>query len=279
LLFDPNLAACPDFASSVHDTVRTRLDPNDNGAAIAILTDSWTKSNDNDKAQWIIQVEADRATAEAAEALCQQEAEKEAADAAKVAEDQRLEAEKKKPQLGDFGINSAPSIYLESRISVLAQKRLEKTERCPLRPFTTPGLKESAAALVSSAEDGSTISLWRSDDNQLTVQTGPSSDIHKGMVRDKNLSAREFSLGWHRRGYIKEITRANWPPGHVDVLTQFIYGLDTHSINEHEHGGAITHIYANRYRFDWFNTLGTISPSISRSSMKTSCIKFGTTTS
>ncbi|KAJ7654357.1 hypothetical protein B0H17DRAFT_1214344 [Mycena rosella] len=255
LLFDPSLATCPDFASSVYDTVRSRLNLDDNAAAIDILKESWTKSNDNDKAQWILQVEADRALAESEQAVRQQEAEKEAADAAKAAEDQCLEAEKKKPQLGDFDINSAPSIYLESRISVFAQKRLEKKEWCPLWPFTAAGLKEASNALTSSAEDGGSISLHRSDDNQLSIQSGPSSDVHKNMVRDENLTAREFSMGWHR--YIKEITRANWSAAHVDALTQFFYGLDTHSITEHEHGGAITRIYADRYRFNWFNTLGT----------------------
>ncbi|KAJ7700427.1 hypothetical protein B0H17DRAFT_857250, partial [Mycena rosella] len=167
LLFDPSLATCPDFASSIYDTVRACLNPDDNAAAIDILKESWTKSNDNNKAQWILQVEADRALVESEQAVRQQEAEKEAAAAAKAAEDQCLEAEKKKPQLGDFDINSAPSIYLEFCITVFTQKRLEKKEWCPLWPFTAAGLKEASNVLTSSAEDGGSISLHRSDDNQL----------------------------------------------------------------------------------------------------------------
>ncbi|KAJ6611284.1 hypothetical protein B0H10DRAFT_1711142, partial [Mycena sp. CBHHK59/15] len=122
------------------------------------------------------------------------------------------EVEKKKPQLGDFDVNSAPASFIEARISPFAQKKLEKREYCPLWPFTTGGLNEAAAALISSTDDGT----------------------HKNMVRDENLSYREFSLRWHR--YIKEIIRANWPKLHVNALAQFFYGLDTHSLHEQEHG-------------------------------------------
>ncbi|KAJ7219524.1 hypothetical protein GGX14DRAFT_355831 [Mycena pura] len=254
LLSDPNFAICPDFASEDYDAVRSKID-NDNAVAIAELTASWTRSNDKNKAQWIIQVEADRAQKETDDARRRQEVEKEAAEAAKVAEAERLEAEKKKPKLGDFDVNSAPASFIEARISAFAQKKLEKRKYCPLYPFTTAGLTEAAAALMSSAEDGSSVRLGRSDDNELTFQTGPSSNTHKNMIRDENLTHREFGLGWHR--YIKEIERAGWSKLHVDALTQFFYGLDTHSLHEQDHGSQIIRIYADRYRLEWFNTLGT----------------------
>ncbi|KAJ6616546.1 hypothetical protein B0H10DRAFT_2219369 [Mycena sp. CBHHK59/15] len=93
----------------------------------------------------------------------------------------------------------------------------------------------------SSADDGSSVRLGRSDDNEPTFQTGPSSNAHKSMVRDENLTHCEFGLGWHR--YIKEIERASC--------------LDTHSLHEQEHGSQIIRIYTDRYRLEWFNTLGT----------------------
>ncbi|KAJ7092764.1 hypothetical protein C8R44DRAFT_559555, partial [Mycena epipterygia] len=236
LLSDPNTDTCPDFASEDYDDVRAKID-GDNDAAVTKLTASWTKSNNKKKAQWILQVEGDRAQADANNALRRQEAEKEAADAAKVLEAERLEAEKKKPKLGDFDVNSAPTSFIEARISVFAQRKLERREYCPLYPFTTAGLTVAAAALMSSADDGSSVRLGRSDDNELTFQTGPSSNAHKNMVRDENLTHREFGLGWHH--YIKEIDRAGWSKLHIDVLTQFFYGLNTHSLHEQEHGSQI----------------------------------------
>ncbi|KAJ6525051.1 hypothetical protein DFH09DRAFT_936961 [Mycena vulgaris] len=254
LLSDPNSAICSDFASEDYGEVRGKIDA-DNEVAIAKLTASWTKSNNKNKAQWIIQIEAHRAQADTDEAVRNQEAEKEAAEAAKVVEAERLEAEKKKPQLGDFDVNSAPTSFIEARISAFAQKKLERREYCPLYPFTTAGLTEAAAALMSSADDGSSIRLGCSDNNELTFQTGPSSNAHKNMVRDENLTHRGFGLGWHR--YIKEIERAGWSKLHIDTLTQFFYGLDTHSLHEQEHGSQTIRIYADRYRLEWFNTLRT----------------------
>ncbi|KAJ6528229.1 hypothetical protein DFH09DRAFT_829115, partial [Mycena vulgaris] len=146
LLSDPNSAICPDFASEDYDEVRGKIDA-DNDVAIAKLTASWTKSNDKNKAQWIIQVEADRAQADTDEAVRNQEAEKEAAEAGKVVEAERLEAEKKKPRLGDFDVNSAPTSFIEARISAFAQKKLERREYCPLYPFTTAGPQPQSSDL------------------------------------------------------------------------------------------------------------------------------------
>ncbi|KAJ7466522.1 hypothetical protein FB451DRAFT_1402246 [Mycena latifolia] len=245
LLSDPNLTVCPDFASEAFEDIRKAVDPDD-AAAISKLTASWTKNNYKDKAEWILQVESDRALEEAEEARRQQEAEKEAAEAAKADEAERLEAEKKKPQLGDFDANSAPSSFVEARISLFAQKKLERREYCPLWPFTPQGLSEAAAALISSAEDVSAVRLGRTSDNQLTFQSGPSPNTHKNMVRDENLTWREFSLGRHR--YIKELVNAEWPKGHVDALSRFFFILDTHSLHEEDHGSKIVQIYADRYR-------------------------------
>ncbi|KAJ7825276.1 hypothetical protein B0H14DRAFT_3468620 [Mycena olivaceomarginata] len=255
LLFDPSLATCPDYAATTFDDLRAAINANDSDAAITQLTASWTKNNDKDKAQWIIQVEADRAQAEAEEIRHQQEAADKVAEAAKVAEEARLEAEKKEPRLGEFDAHSAPSTFLQSRISTFAEKKLKNREYCPLWPFTAAGLKEGAAALLSSAEDGSSFSLGRSDGNQLVLQSGPSSNIHKNMVRNENLSEKEFSRGSLR--YLKEITAARWPAAHVEALTQFFYALSNHHLMEKENGSQILRIYADRYRYSWFLNLGT----------------------
>ncbi|KAJ7017557.1 hypothetical protein C8F04DRAFT_1333117 [Mycena alexandri] len=74
------------------------------------------------------------------------------------------------------------------------------------------------------------------------------------MVRDENLLYREFSLASHR--YIKEIKRIGWDQKHVEALTGFFYGIDTDPMCSQEHGDKVVLIYADRYRLDWFNTLG-----------------------
>ncbi|KAJ6566535.1 hypothetical protein B0H19DRAFT_939720 [Mycena capillaripes] len=254
LLSDPNFALCPDFSSDAFAAVREAMGQTDDAAAIAKLTEGWAKSNDRDKAQWVIQEEADRAQERAQEAQRQQEEEAAAAEVLKLAEQERLDAEKKIPKLGDFDDNRAPSSFVEARISAFAQKKIDSRQYCPLWPFTTAGLAEAAAAVASSGDDASSIRLGRTDDNQLTVQSGPSSSTHKSMVRDENLPYREFSLGWHR--YVKELEKAGWPQAHITAISQFFFGLETHSFCEQEHGDKIIQIYADRYRLEWFNTLG-----------------------
>ncbi|KAJ7735840.1 hypothetical protein DFH07DRAFT_987041 [Mycena maculata] len=250
LLSDPNLATCPDYTSEAFQGLRGRIDADDDEAAITFLIESWTTNNDQEKAQWALQLEADKEVEEADAARRQQ-------DADKLAEEARLEEDKKKPKLGDFNLTSAPSTFIEARISPFAQAKIDKMQYCLLYLFGTGGLNDAANALLSSADDASSFRLTRDDGNQLTVQSGLTSNIHKNMVEDKDLSFREFALAWHR--YIKEITRANWPKLHVDVLTQFFYGLDTHPLHqqEPEHGDKILRIYADRYRKEWFSTLGT----------------------
>ncbi|KAF7357135.1 Reverse transcriptase ribonuclease h [Mycena sanguinolenta] len=184
------------------------------------------------------------------------EAEEAAAEAAKSAEEERLEAEKKKPKLGAFDPNSAPPSFIESPISHFAQKKLERREYCPLWPFTPGGLKEAAEARLSSMDDISSLKLSRNDENQLTVQSGPASSSHKNMTRDEHLTWRQFSLGSNR--YLKEIVRAGWPGTHVEALTQFFYALEQHDFRDLEDDGDnILKIYADRVRVEWFRTLGT----------------------
>ncbi|KAJ7160560.1 hypothetical protein C8R43DRAFT_1176852, partial [Mycena crocata] len=254
LLVDPNTITCPDFASDNFAGLRTDIGPDDQ-SAIAKLTESWTKDNDKQKEAWKLQVEADEAAEMATEELRLRTAAEAEEAAAKQAEEERLEADKKKPKLGDFDVNSAPPSFVEARISPFAQKKLERKEYCLLWPFTPQGLAEAAAAALSSSDDISSVKLSQNAENQLTVQTGPSATAHKNMVRDDQLGWRNFSLGSNR--YIKEIIRANWPKSHVDALTQFFYLLETHSLREQEHGEQILMIYADRFRLEFFQTLGT----------------------
>ncbi|KAJ7160663.1 hypothetical protein C8R43DRAFT_881441 [Mycena crocata] len=254
LLFDPNTFSCPDYASDDFADLRTDIGPDDQ-SAITKLTESWTKANDKQKAAWRRQVDADEAAEKAEEELRLRTAAEAEEAIAKLAEEERLEAEKKKPKLGDFDANSAPPSFVEARISPFAQKKLEKREYCLLWPFTPQGLAEAATTALSSSDDISSVKLSQNAENQLTVQTGPSATAHKNMVRDDQLSWRNFSLGSNR--YIKEIIRAKWPKAHVDALTQFFYLLETHSLREQEHGEQILMIYADRFRLEFFQTLGT----------------------
>ncbi|KAJ7226915.1 isoprenoid synthase domain-containing protein [Mycena pura] len=141
-----------------------------------------------------LQVEADQAA--------------ERAEANRIAEEEKLEAEKKKPKLGEFDIDST-----------------KKGESCFLWPFTRKGLEEAATVALSSSNDVSSVRLSHGDDNELSIE---SSTTHKNMRRDQDLSWRDFSAAHSR--YIKElILLAGWPWKHVNALRQFFFALRTHS--------------------------------------------------
>ncbi|KAJ6625161.1 hypothetical protein B0H10DRAFT_1942750 [Mycena sp. CBHHK59/15] len=224
-------------------------------AAITQLTESWTKDTDQLKLQWVAQVAADRQIQEAEEAHQQGETDQAAADAAKIAEEERLEAEKKKPKLGDFDVNSAPPSFIESPISLFAQRKIDLRQYCLLWPFTPTGLKEAAEARLSSIDDILSLKLSRNDENQLTVQSGPSSTAHKNMCRNENLTWCQFSLGSNH--FIKEIIRAGYSTWHIQALTQFFYALEQHNLHAFETDSEnILKIYASRFCAEWFRTLG-----------------------
>ncbi|KAJ7785754.1 hypothetical protein B0H16DRAFT_1295785 [Mycena metata] len=256
LLSDPNLNFCPDFASDDFSDIRDSMGDLTSDEAAAKLTQSWTKGNDKKKEKWAHQLAADRVEAQAAEDARQKKADEEAATAAKAVEDERLETEKKKPKLGDFDANREAPSFLESRISPFAQNKIDNKKYCLLYPFTPRGLAEAAAAALSSNDDVSSVRLSQSDDNQLTVQSGPASTAHKNMVRDNQLAWREFDLGKTR--FLKEIIRAGWPTSHVDALSKFFFLIMNYDTIRNRPGGEqILMTYADRIRWDWHQMLGT----------------------
>src|ERR1700761_5742542 len=225
LLSDPNLAICPDFASEEYQDVRDTMGNLSEQASTAKLTEAWKKGNDKKKEQWERQTAEDAEATRVAEAERQKKAEEDAAAAAEVAAAEKLEAEKKEPKLGGFDANREAPSFLESRISPFAQKKLKDKKYCMLYPFTPRGLAEAAAAAVSSSDDVSSVRLSQIDNGQLTVQSGPAATAHKNMIRDDQLTWREFDLGKTR--FLKEIIRAHWPATHVDALSKFFYLIMT----------------------------------------------------
>ncbi|KAJ7189949.1 hypothetical protein GGX14DRAFT_382681 [Mycena pura] len=251
LLFDPNLETCPDFASDDYLLARQTMVNLSEAEAIETLKLSWTAAHDRRKGLWAAQEAADRATEEAA-AANQRAA---AAEEARRAEEELLELEKKKPKLGAFDLTAPPPSFVESPISAWAQKRLDEKKYVPLHPFSPLGLREAAAARLSSADDASTIKLTRNADDELSVQAGPSASAHKNMPRDSELSWNHFSLAHNR--YTRELQNAGWPQTHIQIQTMFFHNLETHPFRERKHGQKILLTYADRMRRLWFDRLGT----------------------
>ncbi|KAJ7885933.1 hypothetical protein B0H14DRAFT_3431557 [Mycena olivaceomarginata] len=127
LLSDPNTATCPDFSSDAFKAIRLQLAGanGDKAAAISNLQTPWKEVNDQLKVQWDTQAASERQAQEAENTYLQQEVDQSEADAARIAEEEKLEAEKKRPKLGDCDVNSVPPSFVESPISPFAQRKLD----------------------------------------------------------------------------------------------------------------------------------------------------------
>ncbi|KAJ6523101.1 hypothetical protein DFH09DRAFT_1330169 [Mycena vulgaris] len=108
---------------------------------------------------------------------------------------------------------------------------------------------------MSSSDDVASVRLSQSDDDQLTIQTGPSSTTHMNMVRDDQLSWRDFDLG--KTYFLTEIIRTGWPKAHVDSLSAFFFLISSHAIRGQPGSDAAAKVYADRTHYEWHNTLGT----------------------
>ncbi|KAJ7430685.1 hypothetical protein B0H11DRAFT_2299031 [Mycena galericulata] len=146
--------------AEAYKELRKDLGPDDAGA-IAKLTAGWVKDNDQLKVQWAAQEDADKAVQEAEDVQRQLEAEKAAAEAEKLAEEERLEAEKKKPKLGDFDVNSAPSSFVETRISLYAKAMNLYPAGMRLQRLAPPSARAVQWLVYPSGFPSKSRSTWR----------------------------------------------------------------------------------------------------------------------
>ncbi|KAH9011637.1 hypothetical protein EDB85DRAFT_1900924 [Lactarius pseudohatsudake] len=111
---DPNQEVCPNFDSGV-GILETGLAPLTGDEAVQLMREAWARENANKIVAWDAQLEQDRAAQEeqdrvALEAEAAQHAQRE-----KEAEDQRREAEKKKPKMNAFDPRRCLGAWIEPR--------------------------------------------------------------------------------------------------------------------------------------------------------------------
>ncbi|KAJ7066339.1 hypothetical protein C8F01DRAFT_981050, partial [Mycena amicta] len=258
IIHDPRNEICPDFESDAFKEVRATMGAQHDNDKVIALKKGWMLAHAGRVHAWEDQCAADEREARTAAEKLRAEKEIADAEAARKAEDERLEAEKKKPKLGDFDANSAPPETIETRVSAVAARAIKQMQYCPLYAFTPEGLREARDAVLSSANDDmSAIHIVSSADNQLAFQMGPPSSGHKNVRRDESLTWAELTLASAR--YLREISAAGWKNEHVEALTQFFYLVEHHPLREEdaEHGAKILLIYQDRVRYEWFKALGT----------------------
>jgi hypothetical protein len=257
VIFDPNLAQCPDYNLDVYQNIRAPLvnQNTDHAQAAAILTNIWNGQNALEKQQWQEQLDEESAEAEARrvevaeeERLRQEEIEKEK-------EEQRKEEEKKNAikyvPIPDRDVPTRPPVIASS----VATRKLEKGEYVPLWYFTNAGLEDTMKSFNVVDEDA--LSLIRREDGSTVLVPSLNPKESKALVEDQSLSWEDFSIAAPRM--IEAMSRARWPNERVQMMANFWANLTIHPFRSS--GSALEKstllLYQSEQRKLWHQTINS----------------------
>ncbi|KAH9045971.1 hypothetical protein EDB84DRAFT_1265768 [Lactarius hengduanensis] len=254
---DPALSRCPNFQGNEWDFLRqTMIDAHQGGdplteeGAAQRLREAWTRENDNQRDAWNEQREQDQAEQEEQDRLAQEEEDAQQALRDKEAEQQRKEAEKKKPKIGSFVRGQGVSNWIEPRPAQYALNKINGLEYIELDYFTIKGCRDAAADSHKSISQD-TMAFAHFED---TLALRPLAAVRPS----RNIRSDE-NLGWDEVMYAKNTMlhfmaqSGVWPPEHVDSLAAFFVALELHPRRVKDNGNAILILYQSRVRREWFD--------------------------
>ncbi|KAH9163595.1 hypothetical protein EDB89DRAFT_1912567 [Lactarius sanguifluus] len=108
------------------------------------LRETWTRENDNQRIAWDEQLEQDQAEQEEQDRLAQEEEDAQQALCDKEAEQQRKEAEKKKPKIGSFVKGQGVGNWIKPRPAQYVLNKINNLEYVELDYFTIRGCRDAA---------------------------------------------------------------------------------------------------------------------------------------
>ena len=226
LIFDPNLAQCPEYDLDIYQAIRAPLvNQNiDHAQAAAILTNVWNGQNVMEKQQWQEQLDQDATETEARRAEAADLERLRQEDIDKEKEEQRKEEEKKNAikytPIPDRNVPTRPRVIASS----IATRKLEKGEYVPLWYFTNTGLHDAMKSFSIVDEDA--LSLVKREDRSTALVPSLTSKESKALVEDQYLSWEDFSIAAPRM--IEAMSRARWPNERVQMMVNFWSNLTIH---------------------------------------------------
>lgn len=246
---NPSSDVCPNFIAPEFLQLRQSITHGrqvSDAELVVELETSWRLLQDLKQAAWDTEANLE-ADAEAA---------KTAADAIALAAaelaltQEKVEADKKKPQFSVMTVGRVVPTDLLPRPSQYAVNKLEQKEFVEIYYFTLEGCTEAAATLRSAPDD--TFSLARSDD---TLALRPSSGYRasKNMIQDHSLNWRQFTTGTSL--YLECARAAGWPALFCRTLENFWYSLERHPKRIIDFGEEALLLYQDRVRHAWHVSL------------------------
>ncbi|KAH0829224.1 hypothetical protein J3R83DRAFT_2789 [Lanmaoa asiatica] len=250
---DPTNEQRPNFASAAFRLIREtlmeaqRLEQVD---VVARLNEAWDQDHERRVEEW----NAMRRAEQQEEARLENERHEREEEAIRLAEEEaeneKREAEKKKPKIGDFNVGLAfPSVIVQ-RPSQYALQKIASFDFVELWYFSPEGCKDAAKHIRSSADDA--FGLTNCNDI-LTLRPVASVKASQNARADNQLSFSEFLQA--RVSFLHHLKQAAWPEKHMNALAMFFWNLESHPQRLTTNGDLIVLTYAARTRRQWHDDL------------------------
>ncbi|KAH9013889.1 hypothetical protein EDB85DRAFT_1876724 [Lactarius pseudohatsudake] len=259
ILNDPTQATCPSFEGNDWDFLRqTMIDAHqgvnpltEEGAAI-LLKEAWARENNNKIAAWNEQLEQVRAEQEELDRQVQEEEDAQQVLRDKEAEEQRKEADKKKPKLNPFDPNRTLGNSIEPRPAQYALNKVNNLEYVELDYFTLRGCKDATTdANRSISQD--TLAFTQVE-GTFAIRPLAAIKPSRNVRCDEELSWEEMFDAKNTMLHFMGKSRA-WPAAHAMSLAAFFVALELHPRRNQDNGKRILITYQSRVRREWFDAL------------------------
>ncbi|KAK1235051.1 hypothetical protein PQX77_001716 [Marasmius sp. AFHP31] len=248
---NPHLERCPDFSGPAWQVTRDGL-PGSDKDTIQVLSTAWSADHERRVELWDAQVASDEATTAASAESEHIRIEELAKDAEVTRQKEALEAEKKKPKLGNFECGKLAPDAITPRPLAFATQKVWNREYVELDYLTVKGLSATAKSNPNTSSND-TFTFLQGDDGGLTLQPTLSNISSKSVRPDDQLTSVGMSTA--KTGMLEDIKQANWPEEHVLALVTFFHHLENHPLRQEEHGEDVLVQYQAKTQKEWFHQL------------------------
>ena len=254
---DPTRAACPSFEDPGWGFLRQSMIAAHQGAqpltdadAAQQMKETWARENELKIVAWNAQLERDRLEQAEQDRLAREEEDVRRAQQDREAEEQRAEAEEKKPRPNSFDAERPIDRWVEPRPSSYALGRVRAWEYVELDYFTAKGCRDAAEADRSTGHD--TLALTQLGG---TIAIGPLASKPSRHVRmDEDLSWEEMLDA--RNILLHFMNKAGtWPRAHIESIAAFFFNIEVHPRKQQKNGKKTLIVYQARARREWFDAL------------------------
>ena len=252
---NPHLDLLPDHAGPHYDDIRNLLVGTGMTVeqAIQSLDTSWTRSLEVRIQAWDQQVIDDTREQEDQRHLAQEQEDQQHAQLELEQENERKEAEKKKPKMNNFDKGSMVNNILLPRPSQYALRRLEDFDYVELWYFTQEGCADATQNHRTQNED--TFGLTKVDE---MVSLRPVSALRasKHALQDIDLTWRQMEIA--KTILIQHLAKAHWPEDSIMAIAQFFMNLEVHPYRLQAYGEQALMAYQARVRREWHDCHGNL---------------------